>query len=65
MKIKAAVLREAGRSRPYCDSKLLQIEEVDLDPPNRGEVLVLSQSFFGHGNGRVLDKFMRPSWKTV
>ena len=40
MKIKAAVLRESGRSRPYCDSKPLQIEEVDLDPPNRGEVLV-------------------------
>ena len=40
MKIKAAVLREAGRSRPYCDSKPLQIAEVDLDPPNRGEVLV-------------------------
>lgn len=40
MKIKAAVLRESGRSRPYCDSKPLQIEEVHLDPPNRGEVLV-------------------------
>ena len=26
---------------------------------------VLSQSFFGRENGRVLDKFMRPSWKTV
>ena len=40
MKIKAAVLRDSGRSRPYCESKPLQIEEVDLDPPNWGEVLV-------------------------
>ena len=40
MKIKAAVLRESGLSRPYCESKPLQIEEVDLDPPNRDEVLV-------------------------
>ena len=40
MKIKAAVLRESGLPRPYCESKPLQIEEVDLDPPNWGEVLV-------------------------
>ena len=40
MKIKAAVLRESGLSRPYRESKPLQIEEVELDPPNRGEVLV-------------------------
>ena len=40
MKIKAAVLRESGLPRPYCESKPLQIEEVELDGPKRGEVLV-------------------------
>lgn len=40
MKIKAAVLRESGRRRPYADSLPLGIEEVELDPPSKGEVLV-------------------------
>ena len=40
MKIRAAVLRESGLPRPYCESKPLQIEEVELDGPKRGEVLV-------------------------
>ncbi len=40
MKIEAAVLREAGKSRPYAESQPLCIEEVDLDPPSKGEVLV-------------------------
>jgi alcohol dehydrogenase len=39
MKMKAAVLREQGRPRPYADSKPMTIEEVDLDPPGPGEVL--------------------------
>ena len=40
MKIKAAVLRESGRRRPYADSLPLGIEEVELDPPSKGEVLL-------------------------
>ena len=40
MKIKAAVLRRTDLPRPYADSKPLQIEEVELDPPGPGEALV-------------------------
>jgi len=34
------------------------------DQSDKGQT-VPSQSFFWRENGRVLDKFMRPSWKTV
>ncbi|MCC7273461.1 MAG: alcohol dehydrogenase catalytic domain-containing protein, partial [Alphaproteobacteria bacterium] len=40
MKIKAAVLRQMGAAQPYAESRPLAIEEVDLDPPGAGEVLV-------------------------
>ncbi|MEE2699279.1 MAG: zinc-dependent alcohol dehydrogenase family protein [Pseudomonadota bacterium] len=40
MKIKAAILREAGCPRPYADSQPLIIEEIDLDPPMKDEVLI-------------------------
>ena len=40
MRIKAAVLYETGKARPYTKSKPLQIEEVDLSSPLQGEVLV-------------------------
>jgi alcohol dehydrogenase len=40
MKVRAAVLREAGRPAPYAGSQPLAIEEVELDPPGPGEVLV-------------------------
>ncbi|MBS1751421.1 MAG: zinc-dependent alcohol dehydrogenase family protein [Bacteroidetes bacterium] len=40
MKIKAAVLYETGKARPYTESKPLQIEEVYLSAPLRDEVLV-------------------------
>jgi len=40
MKTRAAVLREMGRPAPYADSQPLGIEQVELDPPGRGEVLV-------------------------
>ena len=39
MKMKAAVLREQGKPRPYATSMPMTIEEVDLDPPGPGEVL--------------------------
>jgi alcohol dehydrogenase len=40
MKIRAAVLHEMGLPRPYGESRPLKIEEVELDPPGDGEVLV-------------------------
>jgi len=40
VKIRAAVLYEMGLPRPYARSKPLRIEEVELDPPGPGEVLI-------------------------
>jgi len=40
MKMRAAVLRETGRPFPFAESKPLGIEEVELDPPSKGEVLI-------------------------
>ncbi|MEO9135829.1 MAG: zinc-dependent alcohol dehydrogenase family protein [Casimicrobiaceae bacterium] len=40
MRIKAAVLNAMGAAAPYAASRPLAIEEVDLDPPGEGEVLV-------------------------
>ncbi|MEM9356006.1 MAG: zinc-binding dehydrogenase [Pseudomonadota bacterium] len=40
MKMKAAVLREVGAKRPYAASQPIRIEEVELDPPQDGELLV-------------------------
>lgn len=40
MKIKAAVLGAMGATLPYAASRPLGIEEVELDPPGAGEVLV-------------------------
>ena len=39
MRMKAAVLREQGKPRPYVQSMPMTIETVDLDPPGPGEVL--------------------------
>lgn len=40
MKTRAAVLREVGLPHPYRQSRPLAIEEVELAPPGRDEVLV-------------------------
>jgi alcohol dehydrogenase len=40
MKIRAAVLNQTGATTPYAVSKPLSIEEIELDPPGAGEVLV-------------------------
>ena len=40
MKIRAAVLYEQGLPKPYAQSRPLRIEEVSLDGPQEGEVLV-------------------------
>jgi len=40
VKIRAAVLNQTGATPPYAVSMPLTIEEVELDPPGTGEVLV-------------------------
>ena len=40
MKIRAAVLRQSRLPSPYRDSRPLSIEELELAPPGRDEVLV-------------------------
>ncbi len=40
MRIKAAVLWDSGKPQPYANSRPLSIEEIELDPPQRGEVLI-------------------------
>jgi len=40
MRVRAAVLREIGRPGPYAQTRPLGLEDVELDPPGRGEVLV-------------------------
>ncbi|GER89102.1 hypothetical protein KDW_32640 [Dictyobacter vulcani] len=40
MRVEAAVLYTPGQPTPYAHSKPLVIEEVELDPPGPGEVLV-------------------------
>jgi len=40
VKIRAAVLYEMGKPRPYTESRPLAVEEVELDPPGPGEVLI-------------------------
>ena len=40
MKMRACVLREIGAEMPYAKSLPLAIEEVELDPPGPGELLV-------------------------
>lgn len=40
MRIRAAVLNRTGAERPYAVSKPLSIEEIELDPPGPGELLV-------------------------
>lgn len=40
LKIRSAVLRKLGAKTPYKESQPIQIEELELDAPGRGEVLV-------------------------
>jgi alcohol dehydrogenase len=40
MKVRAAVLESMGAAHPYAQSRPLKIEELDLDPPGPGEILV-------------------------
>lgn len=40
MKVKSAILRASGAERPYATSKPIKIEQIDLDSPEAGEVLI-------------------------
>jgi alcohol dehydrogenase len=56
MKIKAAVLHKAGAPTPYAQSMPLAIEEIELDDPGRGEVLVrIGAAGLCHSDLSVID----------
>lgn len=56
MRIRGAVLREMGRQRPYADSRPLAIEDLDLDAPGPGEVLIrLTAAGVCHSDLSVVD----------
>jgi Zn-dependent alcohol dehydrogenase len=40
MKIRSAILRSSGVMQPYAQSKPIHIEEIELDAPQEGEVLI-------------------------
>src|SRR3954452_16488184 len=56
MKIRAAVLNQMAAATPYATSKPLRIEELELDPPGRGEVLVkIAAAGLCHSDLSVID----------
>ena len=56
MRIQAAVLRQPGLPPPYAQSKPLEIAELDLSPPGRGEVLVqIKAAGLCHSDPSVID----------
>ncbi|MCE2493814.1 MAG: zinc-dependent alcohol dehydrogenase family protein [Alphaproteobacteria bacterium] len=56
MKTRAAMLDTMGMDRPYKDTQPLAIEELDLDPPGEGEVLVeIKAAGLCHSDLSVID----------
>ncbi len=56
MKTQAAVLYEMGRPAPYRESRPLSVEEVDLEGPGPGEVLVeIAAAGLCHSDLSVID----------
>ena len=56
MRVKAAMLRATGAKPPYAASRPLDIVEVDLDDPGRGEVLVrVAAAGLCHSDLSVID----------
>lgn len=56
MKMKAAILRKILADRPYADSQPIQIEEVELDGPKPGEVLVkVTSAGLCHSDLSIID----------
>ncbi len=40
MRMKAAILFEQGKPRPYATTRPLVVEEVEIDPPGPGEIMI-------------------------
>ncbi|UVI37673.1 alcohol dehydrogenase catalytic domain-containing protein [Brevibacterium spongiae] len=56
MKIRGAVLREMERPRPFADSQPMTIEDLELDEPGPGEVLIrMSAAGVCHSDLSVVD----------
>src|SRR5271155_4339568 len=56
MRVRAAVLRQTGLPPPYAASKPLEIAELNLSPPGRGEVLVkIAAAGLCHSDLSVID----------
>lgn len=56
MKVKSAILRQMGLPRPYSKSRPISIEEVELDMPGYGEVLVrMKAASLCHSDLSVID----------
>src|SRR3984957_12334164 len=56
MRIQAAVLRQPGLPPPYAEPKPLEIAELDLTPPGRGEVQVkIAAAGLCHSDLSVID----------
>ncbi|MDN3517855.1 zinc-dependent alcohol dehydrogenase family protein [Aquisalimonas lutea] len=56
MKTRAAVLSEIGRPGPYADTRPLVVEELVLDPPEEGEVLIdIKAAGLCHSDLSVID----------
>ena len=56
MRIRAAVLKATGMAPPYVQSRPLDVVELDLAPPGRGEVLVtIAAAGLCHSDLSVID----------
>ena len=56
MRIRAAVLKATGMAPPYVQSRPLDVAELDLAPPGRGEVLVkIAAAGLCHSDLSVID----------
>src|SRR5271165_5737285 len=56
MRIKAAVLNRIGLSAPYSESRPLEVVNLDLAPPGRGELLVkIAAAGLCHSDLSVID----------
>jgi Zn-dependent alcohol dehydrogenase len=54
--VRAAVLHELGRGRPYVETRPLEIAELELDPPGAGELLVrIGAAGLCHSDLSVID----------
>ncbi len=56
VKVKSAVLRKSAAPAPYAESRPIQIETLELDPPEYGEVLVeIKAASLCHSDLSVID----------